>query len=655
MDAETQATLVDDDDSGGGTDSQIIFTVQPGMSYLVGATSFAAGSTGIYTLSTESSGEEPDLISVPGSLSAALNPSDRRFESSKFADTYRLEGVQAGQVLTLSTTSDAIDTLLVLESDAGEVDRNDDINRDTTNSQIVFTAQPDTTYRVTVTSFGDDETGAYALSATSELAPPTPTPTPQPISTPTPRVTPSLPPRTGPLRPNDSRYGEQYGLEIIGMPEVWGSSNVGINPVVVAVVDDGIFGGFNPDLPAKSPNNARLQTLIDANRFPTGQTNDAVGVDAANTPFLGSSFAGFGNNPAFHGTHVAGIIAANTNNSEGVAGTIWSGDTNRPLPVELVAIDTFQYLPVFNDKEFTTLTSDWSDAIRYAAGQTTTRLGSGLSPRADVINLSLGGAGGCSQTAQGAIDAARAAGSVVVVAAGNASTSAPQDPASCNNVITVGATNQFIELTEFSNFGFNTLSAPGDGILSTLQGSPFFDFKSGTSMATPYVSGAVAMLRALDPSLSPDQIRSLLTANVTPSNNPRMGAGILNVARAYAAAAGTSFPGSVRLDVAEDVAERRSSTGRGQFDRDAAFVPGHILVQFATLDRLESLVTELLGDRARIDRLPLDTDRPVLIRLEGLAEASEAEAREQTLAAIEILLASSEVVFAEPNFVMEAR
>jgi hypothetical protein len=175
---------------------------------------------------------------------------------------------------------------------------------------------------------------------------------------------------------------------------------------------------------------------------------------------------------------------------------------------------------------------------------------------AKVINMSLGGSGACGTTFQTAIDAATAAGSLLVVAAGNSNTNASNaQPASCNNVLTVAATAFDGWRAGYSNFGTVVdMAAPGGdfnfdtGVLSTLNTgttSPVADnyvAYQGTSMATPHVAGVASLIRAMNPSLTPAQITTLLKSNITAfpvgtdCTTTTCGTGILNAAAAVQAA-----------------------------------------------------------------------------------------------------------------------
>jgi hypothetical protein len=185
---------------------------------------------------------------------------------------------------------------------------------------------------------------------------------------------------------------------------------------------------------------------------------------------------------------------------------------------------------------------------------------------AKVINLSLGGYNlyGCSDAYQEAIDDAYGAGSVIVVAAGNSGANADfYQPASCEHVITVGATNRYGDRAYYSNYGDTVeISAPGGetnilshGVLSTMNdglqgpGSDTYTFYQGTSMAAPHVSGVVSLMYSLNPALTPDQVLSIMQSTVTafPSlstcSTASCGSGIVNAASALLAIPGVA-PGT---------------------------------------------------------------------------------------------------------------
>jgi len=254
---------------------------------------------------------------------------------------------------------------------------------------------------------------------------------------------------------------------------------------------------------------------------------------------------------SWHGTHVAGTIGA-AQNDIGISGIAPN-----------VSIQHVRVLGAgggsFNDV---------IDGIRWAAGLTTSWDGRpwsafGLTDNAhpaDVINMSLGGGGSCWSTLQDAISQARAAGTVVVTAAGNSFRDAANfTPANCNDTVTVAATGRVGGLANYSNFGSSIdIAAPGgdmsrdSGILSTigtgastLTGYSYTNYQ-GTSMAAPHVAGVAALVSSQHPTWGPSQIeaaiyagvrpfpvdslRSCVTTSETPTGNQyRCGAGLLDV------------------------------------------------------------------------------------------------------------------------------
>ena len=216
---------------------------------------------------------------------------------------------------------------------------------------------------------------------------------------------------------------------------------------------------------------------------------------------------GFPAHPSsWHGTFVTGIMAADINNGIGMSG-----------------IDLFaQVVPVRVLGECGGTDEDVFEGMLWASGVQI----AGVPPNpfpAKVINMSLGGPGGCPNAVQDAIDDALAQGSVVVVAAGNESSDAWNfAPSGCSGVITVGATNRAGDLAFYSNFGRRVdISAPGGdfddgGIVSlsndgqTVPGNDAYASAIGTSAAAPHVSGVVSMMLARDPTLTPGRVLSIL-------------------------------------------------------------------------------------------------------------------------------------------------
>ena len=296
--------------------------------------------------------------------------------------------------------------------------------------------------------------------------------------------------------PNDPDFSGEWGMNNTGQtsgtahadinaPAAWNIVNSSPN-VVVAVIDTGI--DFNhPDV---APN-------IWTNPHPgnSGYAND----------LHGWNFCANNNNPQddfFHGTHVSGTIGAVGNNGAGVAGVTWS-----------VKIMPLKFL----DSTGAGTTSNAVNAVYYA-----------VKNGAQILSNSWGG-GGYTQSLKDAIDYANAHNVLFVAAAGNSSSNNDSTPAypadyTSPNIIAVAATDDNDQLAYFSNYGANSvqLAAPGVGILSTFPtvataamtsyGLPTkYGQISGTSMATPHVSGAAALALGQNPSLTVAQLKTLLT------------------------------------------------------------------------------------------------------------------------------------------------
>lgn len=335
--------------------------------------------------------------------------------------------------------------------------------------------------------------------------------------------------------PNDSRYNEQWHYyEAAGglnLPSAWDVSD-GAN-AVVAVIDTGIRP--HADLAANLlPGYDMIQ---DSDIAQDGDGRDADASDPGDwAPWGACGFFSPGSDSSWHGTHVAGTIAAQTNNGIGVAGVAYAAQV---VPVRVLG-------------RCGGYTSDIAEGIIWAAGGNVSGVPSNPNP-AQVINLSLGGSGSCGATTQNAINTARALGATVVVAAGNANQDASSStPANCDGVVTVAATNRDGGRASYSNYGSVVdIAAPGGqtssgieaGILSTLdigtQGpaGDGYAFYQGTSMATPHVAGVVALMYALDPLLAPSDVESVLksTARSFPGSCAGCGAGIVDASAAVAA------------------------------------------------------------------------------------------------------------------------
>jgi subtilisin family serine protease len=245
----------------------------------------------------------------------------------------------------------------------------------------------------------------------------------------------------------------------VDAPEAW-SYTTGSSKIIVAVVDTGVQTD-HPDLSGK---------VLTGYNFITdsaGQTDDNG-----------------------HGTHCAGVIGAIGNNGKGVAGVCWNVTI---LPCK------------FLDSSGNGYTSDAIEAINYAKDQ-----------GASVMSCSWGG-GSYSTALKTAIEAS---GALVVCAAGNDGVntdSSPQYPSSydSSNIISVAATDWNDNLAYFSNYGSTSVDvgAPGYYIYSTYKGSTYI-YDSGTSMATPMVSGIAALIKSANSSLTVSQMKNTILNTV---------------------------------------------------------------------------------------------------------------------------------------------
>ena len=269
--------------------------------------------------------------------------------------------------------------------------------------------------------------------------------------------------------PNDAYFDQQWGLITIMADRVWDVERGDtVNTVVVAVIDTGV-----------DTDHADLV----GNLILPGQ--DVVNGDSVPDD-------GYG-----HGTHVAGIIAAVTDNAIGVAGVSWHA---KILPVKVLDDD-----------------SGSGDNFQVAEG-----IEWAVDNGARVLNLSLGGPD-YSSLLQTAVDYARGKNCVVIAAAGNDGVSQSNYPAACNGAIAVGATDELDNRASFSNYGtWITVVAPGVNIVSTYPnhahtlypGTFNYAVLQGTSMAAPFVSGVAALIIARNPAITGPQIESRIIRGV---------------------------------------------------------------------------------------------------------------------------------------------
>jgi flagellar hook assembly protein FlgD len=258
--------------------------------------------------------------------------------------------------------------------------------------------------------------------------------------------------------PGDPSYSKQWYLKKIQMPKAWDTTK-GASNITVAVIDAGVQTN-HPELKGK---------IVSPYDVTTGRTS--VSTDN-------------------HGTHVAGVIAA-TINKTGISGIAPN--------VKIMPVD------VFNGDGANIY--DVAEGIMYAVDH-----------KADILNLSLGSYY-YSYPLEYAVRYAQSKGVVVVAAAGNDDTSEYTYPAALPSVLGVSATDSQDRITQFSNYGDHIdFAAPGMDIYSTVSGSKYANM-SGTSMASPIVSGVSALILSKNPFLSPSQVGNILIKSSTDLGN----------------------------------------------------------------------------------------------------------------------------------------
>ena len=339
--------------------------------------------------------------------------------------------------------------------------------------------------------------------------------------------------------PNDPRYSQQYGPQRIQANlawDIWQPQRT----VYIAIIDTGIDSN-HPDLTNKMRRH----------------TNGAVyGWNTLNNTTNALDDNG-------HGTHCAGIAAAEINNGVGIAGVAaWHPNVaNSRAYVQLMPVKVL-------------------DAIGSGSYDNVAR---GITWAADngahILSLSLGGAF-WSRQMQDAVNYAWNRGCLVVAAAGNGGSSSPRYPAYYTNCIAVAATDSSDRLASFSQYGsWVDIAAPGVGILSTIPNNRYASY-DGTSMACPHVAGAAAVLWSHNPSLTNAQLRSALETNVNPYQpyNGRTiapNAGRLNVYRALQAVS----PAMLKSLTISPTSVRGGSTATGTVTLSRSAPAGGAVVQ----------------------------------------------------------------------------
>ncbi|MCC3302096.1 S8 family serine peptidase [Arthrobacter sp. zg-Y895] len=334
--------------------------------------------------------------------------------------------------------------------------------------------------------------------------------------------------------PNDPYYPDQWDLwePLAGanVAAAWEATRG--EGQIVAVVDTGITD--HSDLNAQMLPGYDL--ISDAAQARDGDGRDSNAQDEGDWHDPGRCGLTYSERSSWHGTHVAGTVAATSNNGKGVSGV---APLAKIVPVRVLG-------------ECGGWMSDITDGIIWAAGGSLPNVPVNPHP-ARIINVSIGGNNTCSKTSQAAMDYAKSRDAIVIVAAGNnnrpVSTS---QPANCQNVLAVGATGRDGTRAPYSNHGpgidimapgGNTSKSPGGGIVSTLNDggqapeNEAYAYYQGTSMAAPHVAGAVALMLSADGALTAAEIESRLTTTARDLPNgcdPYCGPKLLDVAAAVA-------------------------------------------------------------------------------------------------------------------------
>lgn len=334
--------------------------------------------------------------------------------------------------------------------------------------------------------------------------------------------------RRAQLVPTDEYYPYQWHFPLINAPIAW-DTTTGSADVIVAVVDTGVFLAHDDLQGQLLPG---YDFIMDPLSSLDGDGPDDNPDDPGSSPTGGSTF---------HGTHVAGTIAAKTGNTKGVASM---APGSKIMPVRVLG-------------RFGGTVFDVLEGVRYAAGMVNDSLVLPAAP-ADIINLSLGGAG-YSLAEQEVFSAVRDAGIIVVAAAGNGATDIPHYPAAYADVTAVSAVSYGGALASYSNTGWwIDVAGPGgdttvdidgngiyDGVFSTVandQGESVYSAyepMAGTSMAAPHVAGVIALMKSVYPDLTPDEFDTLLeTGKLTGSavHTLSTGYGRIDAAASVAAA-----------------------------------------------------------------------------------------------------------------------
>ncbi len=296
------------------------------------------------------------------------------------------------------------------------------------------------------------------------------------------------------ITPSDPYWDSQWAPAKIGAPAAW-EMTTGSEEVIIAVLDTGVKIDHS-DLMAKIWTNPGEMPANGLDDDQNGKVDDVHGWHfyhhCSNSDCLPAEDNDLQDDNG-HGTHVAGIAAAETDNGVGIAGISWGAQL---MPVKV--------LDEYGDGWY----SDVIAGIVYATDN-----------GADIINLSLGGEEN-SVALQEAVDYSHAEGTLLIAATGNTSGSVFY-PAACDHVVGVGATDVDDVRPGFSNHGPEIdVAAPGVSIYSTWPRLDGYWHKSGTSMAAPHVAGLAALIWSARPDLSNDRVAWVISETALDLGTP---------------------------------------------------------------------------------------------------------------------------------------
>lgn len=296
------------------------------------------------------------------------------------------------------------------------------------------------------------------------------------------------------FKPNDLDSIQQYSLKKINASKAWDISK-GNSKVVIAIVDNAVCITHN-DLKDNIWTNSKEIPNNGKDDDENGYVDDVNGFDVANHDNNPNPPAGLSlGNPFNHGTHVAGIASATTNNGIGVASI---GYSCKIMPIKCS----------LSDSSGETLSAT-DEGIAYAIGA-----------GANIINMSFGSAVE-SSTQLNLLQSAASKGIILIAAAGNDDSNVPSFPASDLNVISVGATEATDTKADYSSYGVTVdVMAPGSSIRSTVASTnDSYASYSGTSMASPLTAGLCGLMLSANPNLTRSQIESYLENGCEKVNN----------------------------------------------------------------------------------------------------------------------------------------